>query len=841
MWKASPTARVIGLSAVMVAVGTALTVYSLRWGAPHAPFHVAWYWFIPAFMLCDAFVFHLEIRDEAHSFSPTELPLVVGFFFAAPWAVILGRMIGEITFLGLRRRQSPVKLAFNLSMFLPETALALIIFRGLEGVDPPNPLDPAGWGVVLLAILAADLLSGLAVSNAIRWHGGSPRLTQVVMAGGFTAVVNVSLALMAAIVLWVSPWGMLIFGLVAIVSALAYRGYANLTRRYASLQLLYDFTKVVGASMRGEAVMDEVLSEARNLLRASVAEIVLVDRATGRPGLRQVNSDGEESGSTVVEPEDTEVDPVWSEVVNGGQPLVIPRTSREPDHVAFRERLGIRDAIVAPLRSENSVIGTIMVANRLGEVSTFDEPDLRLFATLANHASVAFENGRLVEQLRREAYERQHEALHDPLTSLPNRTLFIQRVGEMTRLAGTEPTAAVMLMDLDRFKEVNDTLGHHNGDLLLREVAARLIAALGPRDTVARLGGDEFAVLLPDLSSAEEADAAAERIISALHRPFVVDELSLEVGASIGIALVPEHGDDATTLLQRADVAMYEAKTSKRGRALYSFERDNYSPRRLALAGELRHAIENGDVLVYHQPKARLADGLIVGTEALVRWRHPVQGFLPPDEFIPVAEHTGLISILTVHVLRSALAQCARWREMGHDLGVAVNLAVRSLLDADLPEVVTDLLRELNVPAGHLTLELTESGIMADPVRTISVLERFAEIGVQLSVDDFGTGYSSLAYLQRLPVNEVKVDQSFVYRMATDPNDAMIVQSIIELGHNLALSVAAEGVENQVSWDRLRAMSCDVAQGYHLSRPAPADEVTRWLDARARALAGATG
>jgi EAL domain-containing protein (putative c-di-GMP-specific phosphodiesterase class I) len=277
---------------------------------------------------------------------------------------------------------------------------------------------------------------------------------------------------------------------------------------------------------------------------------------------------------------------------------------------------------------------------------------------------------------------------------------------------------------------------------------------------------------------------------------------------------------------------MYEAKSRKGGFAVYASERDTYSPRRLALAGELRQAIEEGQVAVYYQPKAQLSDGTIVGTEALVRWHHPTHGFLPPDEFIPIAEHTGLIGELTTYVMTTALKQCATWRLMGHDLGVAVNLAVRSLLDDDLPHAVADLLREFAVPPAKLTLELTESGIMGDPERTLTVLEQLAKIGVRLSVDDFGTGYSSLAYLQHLPVSEVKIDKSFVLRMATDPNDATIVQSIVELGHNLNLSVVAEGIEDQVSWDRLRAMSCDIAQGYYLSRPVPAREVTAWLDQR---------
>ncbi|MHB1925293.1 MAG: putative bifunctional diguanylate cyclase/phosphodiesterase, partial [Acidimicrobiales bacterium] len=395
---------------------------------------------------------------------------------------------------------------------------------------------------------------------------------------------------------------------------------------------------------------------------------------------------------------------------------------------------------------------------------------------------------------------------------------------------GDQRMAAVMLMDLDRFKEVNDTLGHHNGDLLLREVANRIVATLRHEDTVARLGGDEFAILLPHLTSVDQALSSAQRIVEALQQSFSLDQLSVDVGASIGIAISPADGDDAATLLQRADVAMYEAKGASHPVMLYSPERDNYSPKRLTMAAELRQALADGDIVVYHQPKARLSDGVLIGTEALVRWRHPQNGLIGPDEFIPVAEQTGLIEPLTFYVLQSALEQCRQWNNAGHDVGVAVNLSVRSLLDPDLSSRVEALLAQTGVAGSRLTLEITESGVMADPTRAIAMLERLAATGVKLSVDDFGTGYSSLSYLRRLPVHEVKVDRSFVFRMATDPSDATIVQSIIELGRNLGLRTVAEGVEDQISWELLRGMGCDVAQGYLLSKPVPAQAITRWLD-----------
>ncbi|MHB1445725.1 MAG: putative bifunctional diguanylate cyclase/phosphodiesterase [Acidimicrobiales bacterium] len=836
--KISAQAKVIGLSGTLAALaGAALWAAIRSAGAVHAPISIPWWGFALAFLATEALVFHVEIRQEAHSFSLSELPLVIGFFFASPWSVIAGRLLAHLIYRTIVRRQTPLKLVFNLSSFAAETGVALFVFHALSDGNPPTA--PHSWIAILAAVMVADALSVFSVTTAIQWSGAEAELTRVMTTAGVTAVANASLSVLAAIVLWDSPWAMILFSMMAIIVALAYRGYAGLRQRYSSLQLLYDFTKMVGASVTAEAVMDEVLGEARKLLRAERAEVLLLDEETGVCGHRirsQEGTSADTDGATSDLPEPIpglEQSWVWDEVVQRRRPVVIGRAPRARAQADFLDTLGARDCIVAPLLAEGRVVGAILVADRMGSVGSFDHEDLALFATLANHASVAFENGRLVDQLRREADERRYEALHDSLTGLANRTLFLQRVGETggaARARGDQRLAAVMLMDLDRFKEVNDTLGHHNGDLLLREVANRIVAAVRQEDTVARLGGDEFAILLPRLASVDQALSSAQRIVEALQKSFSLNELSVDVGASIGIAISPTDGVEAATLLQRADVAMYEAKGAPQPVMLYSPERDNYSPKRLTMAAELRQALADGDVVVYHQPKARLSDGVIIGTEALVRWRHPTRGLIGPDEFIPVAEQTGLIEPLTLYVLKSALEQCRQWNDAGHDIGVAVNLSVRSLLDPDLSSRVEALLAETGVSGSRLTLEITESGVMADPNRAIALLERLADTGVKLSVDDFGTGYSSLSYLRRLPVHEVKVDRSFVFRMATDPSDATIVQSIIELGRNLGLRTVAEGVEDQISWEMLRGMGCDVAQGYLLSKPIPAQSLTRWLD-----------
>jgi|Tabmets5t2r1_1033131.scaffolds.fasta_scaffold01811_4 diguanylate cyclase (GGDEF)-like protein len=438
------------------------------------------------------------------------------------------------------------------------------------------------------------------------------------------------------------------------------------------------------------------------------------------------------------------------------------------------------------------------------------------------------------KELRQQAEVNEHQALHDALTDLPNRTLFHDRVQQALATARREHIpAAVMIMDLDRFKEVNDTLGHASGDELLKQVGMRLADSLRESDTVARLGGDEFGVLLPKVVDAEAAVTVARKLRTTLEEPFRLHGLALQMEASIGIALYPDHGADVQSLLQRADVAMYVAKEHPAGCEVYTRERDDYSPDRLTLLTELRRAIDRGELVLHYQPKAHLRTGEIQGVEALVRWEHPLRGMIPPDEFIPPAQKTGVIAPLTLFVLDEALRQCRTWSLQGLELCVAVNLSTRNLLDIHLPDTVNELLARWEVPARLLELEITESTILADPVRAMQILSRLDEMGVRIAIDDFGTGYSSLAYLKRLPVDEIKIDKSFILGMDESENDAVIVRSTIDLGRNLGLRVVAEGVETAKAWSRLAQLGCDIAQGYYLSRPVAADQLTEWLRERA--------
>ncbi len=440
--------------------------------------------------------------------------------------------------------------------------------------------------------------------------------------------------------------------------------------------------------------------------------------------------------------------------------------------------------------------------------------------------------------LRSESDHNHYQALHDSLTNLPNRTLFQDRTGVALRAAARSgASVAVMLLDLNRFKEVNDTLGHQSGDDLLLQVAGRLTAVLRDADSVARLGGDEFAILLP-VSGWDNAVAAAERIGAALGGPFMLQDVALDVEASIGIA-VAEPGDDVETVLRHADVAMYEAKAEHHPFARYEPSRDSNNLSRLVLLGDLRRAIIAGQMTLHYQPKFNTKTGVVSSVEALVRWEHPTLGLLEPDAFVPIAETTAVIHPLTTEVLRLALIQARRWADNGHPMAVAVNISVRSLLDATFPAQVQTLLDTYGVDPHLLDLELTETAIMTDRGLALSVLQALDDMGVALSIDDFGTGYSSMSYLKSLPVRELKIDRSFVMGMNSDPDSAVIVRSTIELGHNLGMTVVAEGVEDTTAQQALTALGCDLLQGYHICRPTSAAGLDSWLEAH-NALRGVT-
>jgi diguanylate cyclase (GGDEF)-like protein len=478
-------------------------------------------------------------------------------------------------------------------------------------------------------------------------------------------------------------------------------------------------------------------------------------------------------------------------------------------------------------------MGMLEVRDRLGDTSTFGDDDTRLAEALAAHVATALQNDRLLE---RSVYD----ATHDALTGLPNRGLLTHRLAEVLAVG----PAAVLIVDLDRFGQINDTLGGASGDEVLIQVSQRLVANAPPGATVSRVGNDEFGMLLPGIEDVGESLAMAQTVREALLEPVHVSGLALDGSGAVGVAVSPLHGRDAQLLLRRAEAALRLAKGGEPPVQSWRASLDSTDPRRLALIGELRRALERDELVLHYQPKVALQAGpgrdkpvgVVTGVEALVRWQHPVEDLLHADEFLPMAERTGLIVPLTAVVMRLALSQCRAWLDAGRRIPVAVNLSVRGLLDPQLPATIARLLTTYDLPSELLTLEITESSVMRDVPRALPVLERLARSGISLSVDDFGTGYSSLAYLRRLPVSEVKIDKSFVQDMAVDESDAAIVETILGLARHLQLRVVAEGVEDERTRDRLASMGCDIAQGYLFSRPLPAEKFTTWLAMREQPL-----
>jgi len=433
------------------------------------------------------------------------------------------------------------------------------------------------------------------------------------------------------------------------------------------------------------------------------------------------------------------------------------------------------------------------------------------------------------KQIEQRQSDLKHQALHDGLTGLPNRALLLDRIQQVIKESQrTKITPALIMMDLNRFKEINDTLGHQVGDILLQEVSIRLKNVLRDMDTIARLGGDEFAILLHDIDL-DDTKIVATKIINSLNQPFQVETHQLLIGASLGIAIFPEHGDSDSELIRHADIAMYVAKKNRLGYSIYSATEDQNSISNLSIASELRDAINNDELELYYQPKFSLRENKTVEAEALLRWIHPEKGFISPEKIIVAAEESGLIHPLTEWIIEKAICQTSNWNNQGIYIGVAVNLSVFNLQNPHLVTIVRYMLDSAQLESGKLILEITESAMMANPKLAAGVLSLLDAMGIKIAIDDFGTGYSSLAYLKNLPVDELKIDRSFVMNLATDKSDAAIVKSTIDLAHNLGLSVVAEGIEDKESWDILHEMGCDLIQGYYLAKPMPAEDFEHWF------------
>jgi len=830
--------RIVGVSLLLLAIGAGLWLFPVtqHLGARDRMLRLDWWTLAALAAACEIVVNMVQAggRRQVRAVSMNEIATVLGLFFATPAHFVLGRLVGVVAALVLWRRQGPVKVLFNASMLFAESALALLLFNLVRG--PADAIDPRAWLAAAVATIFGGLLSQVALTVVIAVVDGETSGRDFLLDAGRGATTSAwvtCVALVAVHALDADSRAAVPLLISMVLLLWAYRSYCSLSERHLSLERLYRFSHAVSSTPEVDEILTGLLQHAREVLRAEYAEIIFVSSEAGHQPLRidSRSSNGKLRRARLSEA--AQNDPSWAGVFASGGPLLIPRGDR--GHRILLTDRGLRDAVLVPLRGEAGIVGTILVGDRISDVRSFGADDVQLLMTVANHASMALQNGQLVDRLR-------HDALHDKLTGLPNRNLLQQEMvvalGDMR--TDRSPGLTVMNLDLVNFKQVNDTFGLSLGDRLLQEVGQRLHTALADRGVLARIGGDKFAVLLPAVDTVAVAQEIAGQLRGGLEHPVSIQGVDVEVGVSIGIAVAPVHGSDGHTLLKRADAAMYYAKNSGSGLHVYEKGLDaNETPERLALTAELRQGISGGQLEVYVQPQACLRTGQVLGVEALVRWRHPRHGLLFPDTFVPLAERNGLIPHLTEAVLAQAVAACGRWRRAGHRLTMSVNLSARSNLNENLVCSVQSLLTRHGVPADSLTLEITESSVIRDPTRTRAVLDRLHDLGVGLSIDDFGTGYSSLSYLRQLPVQEVKIDKSFVMNMLQEQEDAAIVRSIVDLGTNLKLAVVAEGVEDAATRDELERMGCTNMQGFYLAPPMPLAGFIDWLAAREGHLAEA--
>lgn len=811
-WRGSPTFALFAYAAGLAMGGVALVLVSPASALGFTPL-LGWPVLLIVFCIAVLASVSVTAGRETHIVAFTEIPFVLGLFLASPRGLAVAAVLSSVIVGVLVWRMPPVKFAVSVSASILHAGVGIALFRVIVG--DPDAVSAATWAAAAVAVLVADVVAALSVEAAIAIHQG--RLDQATTARNLARglpieATNVAVGLVGVLLLTEHAYSAGLLLVVAVATYTIYRGYSLASQRSARLEALNRFTRAVDRSVSDSTVAETIATEARSLLRADSACLMV----QAGDQIRHL------SGSPTLAAES------WWRPAAVGSTVRLPRGRHGRPALALRHGPH-RDGLAVPLLEGDRVSGALVVADRLDEVSTFDTNDLALLQALAGHAGVALANARLMNQVQVDAVTREHLARYDDLTGLPNRETFRERL-QASLSDGAH--VSVMLVDVDRFKDVNDTLGHHVGDQLLREVAERLRAAAGDSRMVARLGGDDFAVLTVDEPPAA-VDVVASRLLDAVSaQPVSVTGFDLGVRASAGVASASA-GENAPQLLRHAEIAMYDAKQRGRPVTRYSPHRDPYDERRLRLAADLGHALRHGHISVHYQPQVDISSRRVLGVEALARWQHPDFGEVPPGEFVPLAARAGLMGLLTRVVLAQALGDCRRWQQRGLPLGVSVNMSAQNLLEIDFAEDVVAMLDEYQVAASAVVLEITESEFMAEPEHSVQVLNRLADVGLTLSVDDFGTGHASLLHLRSLPVGEVKIDRAFVRGVLGSPGDSAIIRSVIDLGHNLGMRVVAEGVETPEDLDVLRRWDCDVAQGFLLGRPMPAPAADRWLEAHA--------
>ncbi|MFG3302044.1 putative bifunctional diguanylate cyclase/phosphodiesterase [Micromonospora chersina] len=764
-------------------------------------------------------VLNFTVRRQSLGVTLTEIPLVLAFYLTRPLTVVVIYTAAAVI-THLWHRMGTTKLWFNVARAAAGSSLAVLV---LQALPPVEGIGPRTWLTLFTAAIMVNVVSITSVAGVYTllqgWQTGREAFRKSPSAL-LSASINIVAGLIILILITSTWWSLLLLAALIAALTLVYRAYTQFFRQHRTLADMYELSRAVSGSGQDGTLADALLGRVRALLQAEYATLWLP--AQGRHPEVLLTSRIADTGLLDVAPTPAAL---RERVRRQGSTLVLGRgpVADAELRTALSEQR-VKDVIAVPLRSGPVVIGTLEVANRLGASNSFGRTDVPLLETVAAHAAVALENSRLVDRLR-------HDAEHDALTKLPNRRRVTAAVAEAVRIAAPGDVVALLLFDVDRLRQVNESLGHAAGDKVLVEVAERLRACAPSSALVGRAGGDEFLVTLR-LESTEAALELAGQLREQIRDEMVFDALTLDVDTVVGVAVHPDHGSDAAALLQRVDLAATAAKSVPGSVQLYSPALESRSLRRLGLAGDLRRALDDGELEVYFQPKVTLRDRRLVGVECLARWEHPAHGTVVPDDFVAVAEHTGQLGRLTEFVLRESLRRSRDWSHGEQTLAISVNLAARTLTDQHFPALVRDLLDEYGVPAQRLTLEITEAGVLDGTERPIPTLKRLRDLGVRLSVDDFGTGNSSLAQLRRLPVHEVKVDRSFVQGMATDPGDLAIVNAVVTLSQQFGLTVVAEGVESELTLELLQDIGCEIGQGFLFSRPLPYERLEAWFGAQ---------
>jgi diguanylate cyclase (GGDEF)-like protein len=808
-----------------------------------AAFHIPWFLLAAMFYLAETCLVHLHFRRGAHSFSMSEVPLVLGLFFATPRELLLAQFAGCALALAVQRRQSPLKAAFNLANFAVTTSVAVFLLRAIVPVG--SHFDIRAWAGAIVATMVYAALGSVSVGVAIWFsehRAEAGRLGYAFLMLLSSSLTNLSLGLVAATVIDYRPNAAWLLTVPAATVFLAYRAYIREREKHEILEFLYTATTILTQNPDLEQAIVALLEQAKRMFRTDKAEAVIAP-PDDAPLLR-IRLDGEQLPCVMEQVHDPSTLAMWDRIAVSPGPIIASesatstRRRRRTNASAatpgqaddYLQAQGLRNAMIAPLRGETRAIGMLMIGDRMGEGTSFGKQDLRLFEALANNVSVALENGRLEQSL---SHLRELErkltllAFHDPLTGLANRSLFSDRVVEALATARSEDrTCAVLFIDLDDFKTVNDTLGHEAGDQLLAAVAERITSCLRPADQPARLGGDEFAVIIEDALSGQAAERVAARITDALRLPITINGGDLYTRASIGIA-TSHDVHSADEMLRNADLAMYMAKADGKGR--YRWFRPSMRAevvKRHQLKSDLERAADRGEFQVYYQPIIDLHTGAPVGAEALVRWVHPERGLIFPASFIPAAERSGLINEIGRFVLQDACARVAGWQEIASfnptPFAVSINLSPAQFAQPDLVAQVEEAVETAGIDPTNVILEITEGLMLQGSERVVRTLNRLSAFGVRMAMDDFGTGYASLSSLRELPMDMIKIAKTFTDDITGNEEKSPFVRAMIELGEALGLVTLAEGIETAQQARELDRLGCQLGQGYHFARPIPA-------------------